>query len=203
MPSETAKIRDLAQIRAGYQTRKGVKTTPTGSHVLLQIRDFNEERTEIDMSDLARVVPGAINEEQILRDGDVIFLAKGAKNFSFVPVGLPEPALVASYFFILRPGRKVSPDFLAWFLNLESTKRLLSRLAGKGAHMPVVRRDILESLELPLPPLDTQQKVVELDRLMREQQALFTDLAEKQQTFITAACHQLATGAIRNESNHE
>lgn len=199
MKSEKAIIRDLAQIRAGYQTRKGVQDTPDGSHALLQIRDFNEERTKIDLKNLARVVPGQINEEQVLQDGDVIFLAKGAKNFSYVPKGLPEPALAASYFFILRPGRRVAPAYLAWFLNLESTKRLLSRYSSTLAHMPVVRRDVLESVEVPLPNLETQRKIVELAALTDEQQQLLTDLAEKQKILATAACLRAANQSTNND----
>ena len=188
MEAEKALIRDLARIRAGYQTRKGVKATPGGSHALLQIRDFDEERTEIDLEGITRIVPGPINEEQVLRAGDVIFLAKGAKNFTFVPKGLPEPALAASYFFILRPGRRIVADYLAWFLNLKSTRRMLSRYVGQGTHIPVVRREVLENVEVPLPAIETQRIIVELAALADEQQRLLTDLADKKQLLATAAC---------------
>ncbi len=181
-------IKDLAQVRAGYQTRKEVKSIPTGSHALLQIRDFNDERTRIDLENIVRIEPGAINEDQVLRDGDVIFLSKGSKNFSFAPSSLPEPALAASYFFILRPSHSLSSDYLAWFLNLESTKDHLRKYATQGAHMSVVRRDVLESLEVPLPDLETQQKIVELATLAERQHALHAELAEKKKMLATAAC---------------
>lgn len=187
-----ATIKDLVQIRAGYQTRKEVKSTPAGSHALLQIRDFNEERTRIDRDNIARIEPGAINEDQVLREGDVIFLAKGSKNFSFAPTDLPEPALAASYFFILRPSRRLSPDYLTWFLNLETTKTVLRKYATQGAHMPVVRRDVLENLEIPLPDLVTQRKIVELAALIERQGQLMADLIEKKKTFANAACLRAA-----------
>lgn len=181
-------IKNLAQIRAGYQSRKEVKATPDGSHALLQIRDFNEERTQIDMENLVRIEPGTINTDQVLRDGDVIFLSKGAKNFSFAAKGLPEPSLAASYFFILRPAKCLAPDYLAWFLNLDTTKNLLRKYATQGAHMPVVRRDVLEDLEIPLPDLGTQRKIVELAALTERQGRLIAALTEKQKTFANAAC---------------
>lgn len=203
MKSATAKIRDLAQIRAGYQTRKAVKEIPSGSHFLIQIRDFNEDRTLLNTRDLARVEPGPINEQQVLREGDVLFLAKGARNFAVVASGLPKPVLASSYFFILRPGRRIDPGYLVWFLNLDTTKKLLSRQAGTSAHMPVVRREVLEDLELPLPDLETQRKVVELDRLMRRQQQLLSELAEARKVLFTQAAVRLANQTFSSESSHE
>ncbi len=188
MQAEKAKIRDLTRIRAGYQTRKGVQAAPEGSHALLQIRNFNEARTEIDLEGIARIAPGSINQDQVLRNGDVIFLAKGAKNFSFVPKGLPSPALAASYFFILRPGHRIDSDYLAWFINLESTRQMLSRYVGQGTHMPVVRREVLENVEVPLPDIQTQRRIVQLAALAGEEQRLLADLAHKKQLLATAAC---------------
>ena len=195
------RIRDLAQIRAGYQSRKGVKSTPTGSHALLQIRDFNEERTRIDLGGITRISPGPINDEQILRDGDVLFLAKGAKNFSFVPKDLPKPALAASYFFILRPGRAIDPAYLAWFLNLDSTRQTLSRYVGHGTHMPVVRREVLENLQVSLPDIDTQRMIVDVTALADKQLRLLADLAHKKQLLATAACVLGANQSTSDQDN--
>ncbi len=192
MQAEKAKIRDLAQIRVGYQTRKGVQATPEGSHALLQIGNFNEARTAIDLEEIVRIVPGSINQDQILRDGDVIFLAKGAKNFSFVPKGLPSPALAASYFFILRPGHRIDSDYLAWFINLESTRQMLSRYVGQGARVPVVRREVLENVEVSLPDIQTQRTIVEIIALADEEQRLLADLAHKKQLLATATCLRAA-----------
>jgi hypothetical protein len=185
-------IKELAQIRAGYQSRKEVKSTPNGSHALLQIRDFDEGRTQIDLENIARIEPGAINEDQVLRDGDVILLSKGAKNFSFAPSGLPKPALAASYFFILRPSRRICPDYLTWYLNLDTTKNVLRKYATQGAHMPVVRRDVLENLEIPVPNLATQRKIVELAALINRQGQLMAELTDKKKIFANAACLRAA-----------
>ena len=202
MPSETVPIRSLAQIRAGYQTRTGVENRPDGSHVMVQLRDFDEHRTVLTTQNLVRIEPGAINPVQVLMDGDVLFLAKGARNFAFVPSDLPRPALAASYFFILRPGPRILPSYLAWFLNLDSTKRVFSQFSGYSAHMPVVRRDVLEDVLVPLPSLNIQTKIIELDGLMRQQQELLGDLARQQKNLITEACIKLATNQIIPNQDH-
>lgn len=192
MNSSTTPIGKIAQIRAGYQTRKGIDSLPEGDHHLIQLRDFDNARTELDTRHLARIQPGAINPDQVIRDGDLLFLSKGARNFAFVPTDLPAPALAASYFFLLRPEGRVESRYLAWFLNLKSTRCLLSRMSSTSAHMPVVRRDVLADLEIPLPDLETQRKIVALADLTDHQADLLADLAAKKRMLATAACLRAA-----------
>ena len=196
-------LSELASIRAGYQTRTGIKPVAEGSHFLVQLRDFSPDRATMDAAGLVRVSAGQVGEGQDLREGDVLFLAKGAKNFAHVPVSLPGPALAASYFFIIRPKSEVVPEYLAWFLNLESTRRHLAKRTGSGIHMPVVRRDVLEELEIPTPDRKTQEAVVELDRLSKQQQSLLTKLADAKRTFSTEACRRLSITKPAKPDSHE
>lgn len=196
-------LSELASIRAGYQTRTGIKPVAEGSHFLVQLRDFSPDRATMNTAGLVRVSAGQVGEGQDMREGDVLFLAKGAKNFAHVPVSLPGPSLAASYFFILRPESGVLPEYLAWFLNLESTRRYLAKRAGSGIHMPVVRRDVLEELEIPTPDRKTQEAVVELDRLSKQQQSLLFKLADAKRTFSTEACRRLSTSKPATPNSHE
>ena len=201
MAAVRIKAGKLTRIRAGYQSRKAVRHDPGGSHALLQLRDFDDERREIAVERMARIVPGSIAKEQVLRDGDVVFLAKGARNFAFVPTGLPEPALVASYFFILRPCERIEAGYLAWYLNLESTRRLLSRYVGQGTHMPVVRREVLENLAVPVPPMTTQRGIIALAKLADEQGRLLGELAEKRRLLATGVCMRAAEDATGEQGD--
>lgn len=197
------KIGDLVQIRAGYQTRGAVKARAGGSHVLLQIRDFDEARSRIDVEGMVRVSPGRINEAQVLHDGDVVFLAKGAKNFAFVPREIPRPALVASYFFLVRPSDEIDADYLAWFLNLDTTRAALARLVAPGSHMPVVRREYLEGLEVSLPSLERQRTIAAVDALAARRQHLLDELAETQRTLATALCVRAAGTSTKKQAMRE
>ena len=201
--SPSKQLTELASIWAGYQTRTGVKPVADGSHYLVQLRDFSPDRATMDGAGLVRVSAGQTGKGQDLRPGDVLFLGKGAKNFAFVPDTLPGPTLAASYFFILRPKSEVVPEYLAWFLNLESTKRYLAKRTGAGSHMPVVRRDVLEELEIPIPDTKTQKDIVELDRLSRQQQSLLSELADAKKTFLNEACRRLSTSKPATLNSHE
>lgn len=188
MTNPIHKLSDLAVVRAGYLTREAVRNDPEGTYRLLQIRDFSRDRATINVTDMVRLTPESRSSVFPLQPGDVVFLAKGANNFAAAVSDLPAPTLAASCFFILRPKPAILPGYLAWYLNHESTRALLTRLATTGAHMPIIRRDVLEALEIPLPPLIAQKAIAALGSLRLQEQALLTDLARKQQELISSVC---------------
>ena len=187
------KIPDIASISTGHQSRKAVGNEPFGSHFLLQIRDFDERRGSINTDGMIRFSPLSPDRDQPLQGRDVLFLARGQKNFAFAVRELPHPTLASSYFFVLRPKEIVSGPYLAWYLNQPAAQRHFKRLATTGAHMPIVNRDVLESLKVPVPDLATQRKIVELDALASAQTKLLAELAYKKRTLANAACRHAAT----------
>jgi len=189
------KLADVAEVRPGYLTRKPVKPRPDGTHRLLQLRDFNRDRSAIDVEALIRFTPDGSASVQPLQPDEVVFLARGAKNFAFVPAALPAPTFAASYFFVIRPRNEILPAYLAWHLNQPATLRALARSATSGAHMAVVRRADIENIMLLVPPVAVQRTIVELDRLRREEQELLQELACKRHALIATICMTAARGA--------
>ena len=191
------RIAELAAVRPGYLARKGVTPRADGTHRLLQIRDFNRDRSAVDTTALIRFTPDSLSSLQPLQLGEVVFLARGAKNFAHAPADLPVPTIAAGYFFVLRPRAQVLPGYLAWCLNQPATLRALTRAATSGAHMPVVRRADIENVEIPVPPLSVQRTIVELDNLMREEQSLLDELARRKHALISAVCMTAVQSATR------
>jgi restriction endonuclease S subunit len=188
------RIDELSVVTSGYQTRSAIEPEPHGSHFLLQIRDFDEARREIERAGITRFTPGLAHSNTILEDGDVVFLAKGARTFAAVVHGLPSPCLAASYFFVLRPKQAVLADYLAWFLNQSASRQYFLKFATTGANMPIVRRDVLTEMEIPVPSHATQRRILEVDALAQRQQVLLAELADKKQLLATAICTQAASG---------
>lgn len=196
MLNPTQQLADLVEVFAGYLTRKAVRNNPMGTYRLLQIRDFNADRSTVAVEELVRISPKTGASLCVLQTGDVLFLAKGTNTFAAVVSDLPKPTLAASSFFILRPKPIIRSDYLAWFLNHDSTRALLSRLATTGAHMPIIRRDVLETLDIPLPSVTIQKVIAELDALRLQEEALLSDLVQKQQDLIATVCMSTARNTI-------
>lgn len=187
------RIPEIARVTTGYQTRKAVENEGLGSHFLLQIRDFDEARETIHADGMIRFTPPSAKREHVLQAGDVLFLSRGQKNFGFAVPELPHPTLASSYFFVLRPEESISGPYLAWYLNQPAAQRHFKRLATSGAHMPVVTRDVLDRLVIPVPDLATQAKIVALDALATAQTKLLAELAGKKRALADAACMHAAT----------
>jgi hypothetical protein len=182
------RLADVAEVRAGYLTKKPVRPRPDGTHHLLQVRDFNSERSALDADAMVRFTPDSPTSARPLQTGDIVFLARGTRNFAFAPVDLPAHSIAASYFFVIHPGEQVLPGYLAWCLNQPATLRALARSATSGAHMPVVRRADIENVQVPVPPIHVQQAIVHLDGLMRDEQALLNELAQRRRDLISTVC---------------
>jgi hypothetical protein len=56
--------------------------------------------------------------------------------------------------------------------------------------MPVVRRAVLESIDIPLPPIKIQKQVSEITKLLQREQGLYKKLAEKRKYLMTEICLQ-------------
>lgn len=195
--SANRKIADIAAIRPGYLAREAVKSRADGTHHLLQLRDFNPDRSAIDLASLIRFTPDAPASARPIAPDEIVFLSRGNRFFAFAPAELPPATLAAAYFFVLKPIKGVLPGYLAWVLNQPSTLRTLSVSATSGAHMPVVRRADLENLEVPIPSLSVQRTIIDLDHLMRQEQGLLRDLAQKKRNLINSLSMKAAGGHDR------
>jgi len=120
-------------------------------------------------------------------------MARGARNFSVILKAIPDPVLAAACFFIIRVvNENVLPDYLCWYLNQPPVEHYLIQNSGRGVHMPVVRRSVLENIDVPIPALEVQKKIMEMQTLEREEQELLNNLAKKRKELITTTCLRAA-----------
>ncbi len=124
-----------------------------------------------------------IAEKHLLKDGDVLFAAKGTKNFAVVFEHHNEPAVASTSFFVLRPSDKnVLPAYLAWYLNSHPIQTLLKGRAI-GSSIPSISKQVLEDLEIQVPGIETQKAILQITKLRNMEKALkqqIETLREKQ-----------------------
>ena len=191
------KLKEIAKIQSGYISRGKIEPREDGTHFLLQARDVDAERLTYQADSLVRFSPDLSRKDWVLEPDDVLFMARGTRNYSVLIKEIPEQALAAACFFIVRVSSdQVLPYYLCWYLNQAPVDHYLGRHSGRGVHMPVVRRSVIESIDIPFPPLEIQKKIVRIDLLMQKEQELIDKLAEKRRELITAACLH----AVRNNS---
>jgi restriction endonuclease S subunit len=184
-------LRRLANIQSGHHSRGRIEPLAEGSHFLFQARDVDVHSLTYRIDAMIRFCPDLSRRDVILKKDDILFMARGIRNYSVLVHDIPAPTLAAAYFFIVRVSNKVIlPGYLCWYLNQYPVEHYLNRQSGRGVHMPVVRRSVLENIEVPVPSLEVQETIVEMDKLMQEEQELLNKLVEKRKELITKACLQ-------------
>ena len=186
-------LRKIATIQSGYISRKRIEPQEDGSHFLLQARDVDAYHHTYQTDNLIRFNPDMSRSDWILKEGDILFMARGGRNFSVLMQEIPAALLAAAYFFIIRTSsNEVLLPYLCWYLNQSPAEYYFRRYSGRGVHMPVVRRTVLEGIDIPLPPLEVQKRIVELDVFMRQEEGLLTNLVQKRKELIEACCLRAA-----------
>ncbi len=86
---------------------------------------------------------------------------------------------------ILRPKPDVvSAEYLAWAINHPTTQRFFNSVA-RGTKLRMVSRASLEHLELDIPDIETQRKIVAIGALAEQEQTLSVLLAGKRKELTT------------------
>ncbi|MEB8345092.1 restriction endonuclease subunit S [Flavobacteriaceae bacterium KMM 6898] len=149
---------------ANIQTGVFAKPVAKGDIAYLQPKYFDEMgKLKINLEpDLNSI---GISEKHILKQGDVIFAAKGSKNFaSSFDLDDMSAAASTSFFVIRIFDKSILPEYLTWYLNHQTTMKYLKSYA-RGTSIPSISKEVLNDLEIILPSLEKQKLIFKIDDL--------------------------------------
>lgn len=149
----------IASVRFGVNA-KGMEKGPMA---LVQSSAITEQGT-LEQAYFNRTNPELITfkEEDLLRGGDVLLIGKGSMSEAAVWHDTGEPAIASSTLFVIRPDNKVVvPAYLAGYLNSRPAQAQMTAYRKVGT-VHVLSRKALDSLEVPIPSLVEQHKLVQL-----------------------------------------
>ncbi len=173
-----AQVKNIANIQTGLFS----KPSGTGELVYLQSKHF-DENGQLNAVLHADLLADGISDKHLLKEGDVLFAAKGTKNFATVFENHNEAAVASTSFFVLRiTDQKVIPQYLAWFLNNHATQNILKGQAI-GTSIPSISKQVLENLEIAIPSIEIQNAILQITQLRNIEKTLkknIESLREKQ-----------------------
>jgi restriction endonuclease S subunit len=178
-------LKEIADIFTGQTFRSKVENNPKGEVWAIQMKDLNASYT--DFSGIPNSVTYRdISSNQLLKRGDILFLAKGNNNIAF-QFELDRPAIAVSLFFIIRVNSgNVLPGYLTWFLNNHKTQKHL--VANReGAMVYNVKKSVLEELEIDVPDIRTQEMISRIYKLSIREEELLQQLIEEKKQLIQSA----------------
>lgn len=182
------KITEIADIQLGYQFRKKIESVDHGAQRVIQIRDFDDNHI-LNNKNLSRVRIDKPAEQYMINRGDVLFLSRGHRNWAAPIVDDLLATVAVSHFFVIRPKQhNVLPEYLAWYINQAPAQEYLHNIARRGTHMPLIPLSAFVELQVDMPDIETQKRIVELSRLMEQEKQLASVLHEKRSLLISAVC---------------
>jgi restriction endonuclease S subunit len=178
-------ISQIAQIKTGFPGQP----EKDGTIPFLQLRQYNEDGIMVS-NDAELLKLDEKSKPHLLKNGDVLLVAKGNRLFATVFEDESIPTVASSSFFVITPNPKfIYPAYLAAILNAPQTKTALIQL-GAGTNIFSLRKSELEAFEIPVLPLAKQNKIAALAALHQQQIQLAKQIITQKQELYKAIISQ-------------
>ncbi len=180
------KLNEISSIRTGLVlSRKKAQSydETKRTYKLLTLKAFSSS-TYSTYKNLDKFVSREeISEEYISRVGDIIVRLREPINAVYIDKST-EGMLIPSLMCIIRTNDNISinKEFLAYYLNSTEVKKALqSRI--KGTTIPMIKTRDIEELDIVLPPVSEQTKIVAFLKLSQSETELLDKLKRQKEHF--------------------
>ena len=161
---ELAPLGKVAEIKRGIpyrraQTTENLEEAGEDGIRLIRISDLRKGEILRSQLFLRPEVFESLPHDAFLRSGDIVLSINGTIGKLAVYTGKERVAVASSGIVLIRSKhRGLSPEYLFSLLNSEAYQRLLSSVS-RGAAIQSLPVAVLNKLEIPLPPIPTQNQV--------------------------------------------
>lgn len=163
-------LKHIAIIQTGFFA----KPVSKGEIVYLQAKHF-DEHGKLNSKLHPDLKLDNITEKHLLIPGDVLFAAKGTKNFAAWFESKNMPSVASTSFFVIRLynnfQNKILPEYLVWFINHPISQSFLKANAI-GTSIVSISKVVLEKLEVSIPDLQTQKDILKISHLRNTEKNL-------------------------------
>lgn len=170
-------LSEAATIAAGYPLRGSAVGLESGRTPYIQLKNVDPD-TGVDWGSVDRVKLPKGRRGKGLSKGQVIFAARGSRNFAYSLSEAPQGAVCAPHFFVLtlKDSAQILPEFLVWQINQKPCQDYLRRTAVGSSTTTTVRRPALEAMPLNAPSIETQIAIIKFWRAAQREQAVFNQI---------------------------
>ncbi|MEM5563955.1 hypothetical protein WNY78_02515 [Psychroserpens sp. AS72] len=131
------------------------------------------------------------SDKFLLRSNDVILAGKGHRIFAWAYDPDFGQAIPSSLFYIIRTNpEKIFGEYLASLLNSEKMQHKLN-LIGSGATITSIPKKELVDLDIVVPSISKQLKLMELSHLLNENISLTKKLLKQKETLKRGAINKM------------
>lgn len=168
--------------------QSGIYVTPefSGEVIYLQANNFNEQG-QLSQALIPNLFLTSQTQRHLLQPGDILFAAKGTKNFAAVYEKHNGLCVASSTFLVIRltedAGKTLLPEFLAWYINNPIAQKWLKGKAI-GSALPSISKSALLEMEVSIPPLAKQKLILKINSLRNEERTIQNNLITLREQYI-------------------
>jgi len=186
-------LNKLVEIRSGHAFRGSISDTPEGDVRVLQIKDIKACAT-INEEGLPRIRWTNAKAPTALKKGVIVMPARGEHYNAATYIKQDDsdkPVVATNQLFILRSrSDAVTTEYLCWYLNQASSQHYFKTHAS-GTSIPMLKKHSLGALQVKLPPLDIQHKIVSIYALWLQEKQLNEKLQNNREQMLHGIFQQL------------
>ena len=166
---------------------------------VIQMKDLGHDNN-VNFDDLMGTAMESVKEHHLVQKGDLVFRSRGQVTTSAIVVEAPIKSIVAAPLLRIRvtSTETILPEYLNWYINQKEAQAFLVSRA-KGTTVKMISKNTIGELEVMVPPMALQKKIVELDSLSSREQYLLTTLAKKRKQIIETQLLQFIKGEKRHD----
>tara|TARA_R110000868_G_scaffold144960_4_gene364498 strand:+ start:12632 stop:13240 length:609 start_codon:yes stop_codon:yes gene_type:complete len=186
------KLKQIAAVQMGHSFRSRLEPDSKGNVSVIQMKDLTDDNRLNDQQ-LVQIDMKHLKDQHRVEINDLAFRSRGQTNTAAL-INLPlNLAVIAAPLLRIRvESDTIMPAYLCWFINQASSQSVL-RSKATGTAMRMIGKPALEELEVVLPSLDIQKKIIALHDLSINEQTLTKALAKNKALFIEGMLMQLAS----------
>lgn len=191
-------LKDIATISIGVTFRSRCESSPTGNVRVVQMKDLGDDNI-VHLDSSMRMDFVNLKKNQLAQKNDIIFRSRGQVHTAAIIVENIEDTIVSAPLFRIRAdSKRVSAEYLLWWINQMSSQCALSKNL-QGSSVMMIDKKTLENLVVTLPTLEQQEKIAQLFALSKQEQSLLEGIKECRAKHIQGVLMHMVHNSLINK----
>ena len=164
--------------------------------MVIQMKDLLSDST-VNTAGLTKISSNSVKSINTVKKGDVFFRSRGQlMKSAILTKDIVSTITSAPLIRIRAKESQVLPEYINWFISQKPAQEYFTQRA-KGTTISMISKSTLENLDIYLPIIATQRKIIELAALSEREQTITQSIASKRKSYISTTLLALAAGELK------
>lgn len=186
-------LKHIAELQMGYPFRSRLIHSTDGSVSVIQMKDLTDSN-EVDCTELVRVDLDQIKSYHFIKAGELIFRSRSQNTTAALFKENQKNTVVAAPLIRIQlKTDQVLPEYLRWFFEQTQIQSWFAS-HREGTYGGMVNMTTLGNLEVSIPSLEDQNKILTLNDLLQKENEIVNKLTAKRNQYFSEVLIKVAKG---------